>query len=78
MYKLVYALPQEEYNFDIIYNAKEDVQLNFNQETGIDYQSSIENQLVASYTSSMAHVSNSIGNFFKQESTDSFGISFYF
>ena len=55
MYKIVYELPQEEYNFDVIYNAKEDVELSFNQETGIEYQSSIENQLVASYTNSMSH-----------------------
>jgi hypothetical protein len=25
MYRLVYAVPQEDYNFDIIYNAQEDI-----------------------------------------------------
>ena len=33
MYRIVYALPQEEHNFDIIYNAKENVALTFNSET---------------------------------------------
>ena len=78
MYKLVYALPQEDNNFDIIYNAKEDVELDFNQETGIQYQSSIENQLVASYTNSMALISNSIGNFFEQQSTDTLALASIF
>jgi len=78
MYKLVYALPQEENNFDIIYNAKEDVELNFNQETGIEYKSSIENQLVSSYTNSMSLVSQSIGNFFQQQSTDTLALASIF
>ncbi len=78
MYKLVYALPQEDNNFDIIYNAKEDIELNFNQETGIEYQSSIENQLVASYSNSMSLVSQSIGNFFEQQSTDTLALASIF
>ena len=75
MYKIVYALPQEENNFDIIYNAKEDVEFTFNQETGIEYQSSIENQLVSSYTNSMSYVSQSIGNFFQQQSSDTLALA---
>ena len=78
MYKIVYALPQEEYNFDIIYNAKEDVEFTFNNETGIEYKSSIENQLVASYSNSMALISNSIGNFFEQQSTDTLALASIF
>ena len=78
MYKIVYALPQEENNFDIIYNAKEDVEFTFNQETGIEYQSSIENQLVSSYTNSMSFVSQSIGNFFKLQSSDTLALASIF
>ena len=78
MYKIVYALPQEENNFDIIYNAKEDVEFTFNQETGIEYQSSIENQLVSSYTNSMSFVSQSIGNFFQQQSSDTLALASIF
>lgn len=71
MYRIVYAVPQEEYNFDIIYNAKENVEFTFNSETGLEYQESNENKLMASYTNSMAMVSQSIGNFYNQKSTDS-------
>lgn len=71
MYRLVYALPQEEFNFDIIYNAKEDVSLTFNAETGVDFKASVENTLMSSYTNSMSLVSQSIGNFYNQQSQDS-------
>lgn len=74
MYRIVYAVPQEEYNFDIIYNAKEDVVFAFHQETGLEFKESIENKLVNSYTNSMSMVSQSIGNFFRQQSTDTLAL----
>ena len=74
MYRLVYALPQEENNFDIIYNGKEDIEFNYNTETGIDFVNSIENKLITSYTHSMGIVSGSIGNFFRQQSTDTLAL----
>lgn len=78
MYKLVFALPQEENNFDIIFNAKEDVEFTFNKETGIEYKSSIENQLLVSYTNSMSLVSESIGNFFQAQSLDTLALASIF
>jgi len=63
-------VPKEEYNFDIIYNAKEDIEFTFDTETGITYQESIENKLVTGYTSSMSLISQSISNFFRQQSKD--------
>ena len=78
MYKLVYALPQSDFNFDIIYNAKEDISLSYNAETGVKFTSSIENSLVNSYTSSMSLISQSIGNFYRQQSTDSLALKSIF
>ena len=46
MYRIVYAVPQEDYNFDVIYNGKEDIVLSFNAETGVDFKSSSENKLL--------------------------------
>ncbi|MFW2377166.1 MAG: TlpA family protein disulfide reductase, partial [Cellulophaga baltica] len=43
MYRLVYAVPQEEYNFDVIYNGKEDIVFTFNSDDGAAYTNSIEN-----------------------------------
>jgi thiol-disulfide isomerase/thioredoxin len=71
MYKLVYDVPQDQYNFDIIYNAKEDVVFTFSSEKGLEYSSSTENKLMSSYTKSIGMVSQSIGNFYNQQSTDS-------
>lgn len=74
MYKLVYALPRDEYSFDLIYDAKEDIKLEFDQETGVKYKASIENTLVSSYTYSMSLVSQSIGKFYSEQSTDSLAL----
>ncbi|WP_228530400.1 peroxiredoxin family protein [Tamlana sp. I1] len=70
MYRLVYAIPQEDYNFDIIYNGKEDVELKFNSETGVKFQKSNENKLLASYHNSMSMVIHSISNYYKSETKD--------
>ncbi|GAA4235442.1 hypothetical protein GCM10022291_17330 [Postechiella marina] len=70
IYKLVYAVPQEDYNFDVIYNGKEDIELSFNSETGVTFQSSLENTLLASYTNSMSMVTNSIGKYFREGDKD--------
>lgn len=74
MYKIVYAMPKEEYNFDIIYNAKEDIEFTFDSETGISFQESLENKLLQGYTSSMALISQSIGNFYMQQSSDTLAL----
>ena len=70
MYKIVYAVPQEDYNFDVIYNAKENVELTFNAETGVTFQKSSENKLLASYVNSMAMVTQSIANYYSKQSKD--------
>ncbi|MDO5972545.1 TlpA family protein disulfide reductase [Flavivirga aquimarina] len=78
MYRVVYAVPQEDYNFDIIYNAKEDIHLTFNSETGVTFQESVENKLLASYTDSMSMITQSIGNYFKLQSEDTLALKTIF
>lgn len=75
VYRVVYAIPQEDYNFDVIYNGKEDIELSFNAETGVTYEDSFENKLLASYTNSMSMVTQSIGNYFRQKSKDTTALS---
>jgi thiol-disulfide isomerase/thioredoxin len=70
IYKLVYGLPLEDYNFDLIYNGKEDVVLSFSDDEGLVFKASSENTLWMSYTKSMELVNMAISNFYKQESTD--------
>ncbi|WP_346881953.1 TlpA disulfide reductase family protein [uncultured Algibacter sp.] len=78
MYRLVYAVPQEDYNFDIIYNGEEDIELTFNSETGVAFKKSSENKLLASYNNSMSMVTHSIGNYFSQQSKDTTALSTIF
>jgi thiol-disulfide isomerase/thioredoxin len=71
-------VPQEDYNFDVIYNGKEDIELSFNAETGATYEDSFENKLLASYTNSMSMVTQSIGNYFRQRSKDTTALNAIF
>jgi len=66
IYKLVYALPQEDYNFDIIYNAKEDIEFSFDQEAGVHFLKSSENMLLSSYTRNMNAINQDIDNYFSK------------
>ena len=74
MYRLVYAMPQEVYNFDLMYNTKEDIELKFNQETGLEYVSSEENKLLNQYYSTMAQIGQNIGELYKKEPLDSLAL----
>ncbi len=67
-YRITYAVPQEEYNFDVIYNGEEDIELTFNSETGVKFLSSVENKLLESYTNSMLMITQSIGNYYRDSS----------
>ena len=78
MYRLVYAVPQEDYNFDIMYNGKEDIELTFMSETGVDFKKSKENKLLASYTNSMSMVTQSIGNYYGKASKDTLALKAIF
>ncbi|QRM88938.1 redoxin domain-containing protein [Lacinutrix sp. WUR7] len=64
MYRIVYALPQDEYNFDFIYNAKEDIELTFNLDEGVKYIASQENKLLGAYTESLQAVSKNINAYY--------------
>lgn len=70
VYRIVYAVPQEDYNFDVIYNGKEDILLTFNSETGVVFKSSVENKLLASYSKSMSAVTQSISNYYREHKKD--------
>lgn len=70
IYKIVYALPPEENNFDIIYSGEEDVELTFSLNDGLEFTASNENKLWSSYIKSMGLVNTAISNFYTEESTD--------
>ncbi|WP_100613811.1 TlpA family protein disulfide reductase [Confluentibacter citreus] len=70
MYKLIYALPEDEHFIDIIYNGNEDIEFTFNLNDNVVYKSSKENKLITSYMHSMAMIQQSINNFYAQKSED--------
>lgn len=67
MYRIVYALPQEEFNFDVIYSGDEDVELDFKNETGVTYKTSKDNVLLASYTESVNLINEDIQKLYAQD-----------
>ncbi len=75
VYRIVYAMPQEEFNFDIIYNKEEDINLSFSEEKGVKFKQSFENKLLTSYAKSMMMVNQTINNFYSKGSTDKLGFN---
>lgn len=67
MYKIVYALPAEENNFDFIYDGKETIAFNFSYETGVEFTESTENRLWNSYLKSMTMVNQTISNYYNSD-----------
>jgi len=63
MYRIVYAQPQDEYNFDFIYN-NEDIELTYSLDKGLDFIASKENKLLMSYRNSISLVSQNINAFY--------------
>lgn len=67
VYRLVYAVPQEEFNFDVIYSGEEDIELQFNTETGAQFTASKENILYNSYVQEIQAMEQEISTFFYPE-----------
>jgi thiol-disulfide isomerase/thioredoxin len=70
VYRIVYAVPQEQFNFDIIYDKKEDIELTFSQDNGVNFVKSNENKLLTSYTRSIMMVNETINRFYSTNSKD--------
>ncbi len=70
IYKIVYAIPPEENNFDLVYNGKEDVSFTFSLDEGVNFTASTENKLWDSYLNSMDMVNQTISNFYTKDESD--------
>ena len=62
-YRIVYNEPQDQYNFDFLFN-QEDIELNYNFDEGLTFINSEENKLWTSYNKSMQMVGTSLNNFY--------------
>lgn len=70
MYRLVYAVPQEEFYFDIIYNGKEDIELTFNINDGAKFIISEENILYSSHSEAIGSIEQKIVDFYLSGETN--------
>ncbi|GGW58437.1 thioredoxin-like protein [Winogradskyella epiphytica] len=78
IYKIVYAIPPEENNFDFIYDGKETVAFNFSQEKGVNFTESEENKLWESYLKSIDMVNQTISNYYSRANSDEKGFKAIF
>jgi len=78
IYKIVYAIPPEENNFDFIYDGKETVAFNFSYDKGVEFKESDENKLWNSYLKSIEMVNQTISNYYSKENTDKEGFKSIF
>ncbi|MDG4716089.1 TlpA family protein disulfide reductase [Winogradskyella marincola] len=78
IYKIVYATPPEENNFDFIYDGKETVVFKFSQENGVEFTESEENKLWTSYLKSMDMVNQTISNYYQKDGKDKKGFNAVF
>ncbi|NRD18818.1 redoxin domain-containing protein [Winogradskyella eckloniae] len=78
IYKIVYATPPEENNFDFIYDGKESINFKFSQENGVEFTESEENKLLTSYTKSIEMVNYTISNYYTKDNADKAGFEAIF
>lgn len=65
MYRLVYAVPQDEFYIDVIYNRKEDVKFNFNLQDGLTITNSEENKWYREYFSKITAAQDKLIGFYE-------------
>ncbi len=69
-YRLVYAVPQEEFYFDVIYNGEEDIKLAFKTEKGPMFTTSKENMLFSTYFQEIQEMERRLIAFYSSGSSD--------
>lgn len=70
LYKIVYAMPPERYNFELIVDAKENISFEFNEENGLEFSESDENKMWHSYIETLAMISSTISNYYSKDGKD--------
>lgn len=70
VYRLVYAVPQDEFYFDVIYNGKEEIQLAFDAEIGVSFATSQENKLFNAYFKDINTIEGAIIKFYSEGKSD--------
>ncbi len=69
-YRIVYAVPQDEFNFDFLYNAEEDITLAFDKNAGVRFTTSQENILFQTYLKEIRDIEQEIIAYYTNQKTD--------
>jgi len=69
-YRIVYAVPQDEFNFDFLYNAEEDITLAFDKNVGVRFINSQENILFQTYRKEISDIEQEISTYYASGKTD--------
>lgn len=69
-YILTYGVPQETFNFDVVYNGKEDVTLTYSQKDGLKFTSEGQNKMLSEYLKAMESVKKEINDELISESAN--------
>ena len=67
LYRMVYAIPTDEFYFDVIYNGKEDIQLSFNTSNGVSFTSSEENATYWGYLKEIKVAEKKLADYYTLE-----------
>ncbi len=70
IYRMVYAVPQEEFYFDVIYTGKEDIELNFTSSEGVEFIRSTENIPFGTYFKEVNEIEQELVTFYTSGNTD--------
>lgn len=70
IYKIVYATPPEDNNFNFFYDGKEDVVLNFDLEKGLSFISSNDNMIWDRYLSDISNINGQISEYYSSENSN--------
>mgnify|MGYP003665112006 CR=1 FL=1 len=70
IYKIVYATPVEDNNFDVFYNGKESISLTFDLDAGLHIAISEENKLWLTYMDSISKINGLISDYYMAQKTD--------
>lgn len=70
IYKVVYGIPQEEKNFELVYNGEEDIAFTFSETEGVTFTASEENKLLASFEAQMYRIQKDIIDAYQSEPVD--------
>lgn len=73
-YRLVYAIPQEEFYFDVIYNGKEDIELAFETAEGVNFITSHENIPYSTYFREISALQQQLIDWYASNKTEPSGL----